>query len=143
MTDPSIVLRKLITLRDYVARARSRRPRSALELRDDLLLQDALAMTLLVAVQEAADICFHIVADEGWGLAGTYAEGFELLAKNGLVDAETARSLSGMSALRNRLAHGYASVDHERLWNELPSGLEALERYIAAVASFLERQSDG
>lgn len=100
-------------------------------------------MTLLVAVQEASDICFHIVADEAWGLPGSYAEGFELLAKHGLVDAETARALSGMSALRNRLAHGYASVDHERLWNELPGGLDALERFTAAVAHFIEQKSSG
>jgi uncharacterized protein YutE (UPF0331/DUF86 family) len=139
VTDATVVLRKLITLRDYVARARARRPASPDVLRDDLLLQDALAMTLLVAVQEAADICFHIVADEGWGLPASYAEGFELLAKNDLVDADTARALSGMSALRNRLAHGYASVDHDRLWKELPAGLDALDRFVAAVAAMLER----
>lgn len=81
-----------------VARARARRPASPDQLRDDLLLQDALSMTLLVAVQEASDICFHIVADEAWGLPGSYAEGFELLAKHGVVDSETACSLSGMSA---------------------------------------------
>lgn len=31
-----------------------------------------------------------------------------------------------MAALRNRIAHGYASVDFARIWAELPSGLEAL-----------------
>jgi uncharacterized protein YutE (UPF0331/DUF86 family) len=46
-----------------------------------------------------------------------------------------------MTALRNRLAHGYASVDHERLWNELPQGLDALQRLVDAVALFTERQS--
>ena len=68
MTDAAVILRKLITLRDYVARARQRRPMSSEALRDDLLLQDALSMTVLIAIQEAIDISFHIVVDEGWGL---------------------------------------------------------------------------
>jgi uncharacterized protein YutE (UPF0331/DUF86 family) len=140
--DATIILRRLITLRDYVARARMRSPASVDALRDDLLLQDALAMSLFVAIQEAADICFHIVADEGWGLPSSYAEGFELLERNGLIERETARALSGMAALRNRLAHGYASADHARLWSELPTSMDALERFVGAVATFIERTSD-
>jgi len=97
-------------------------------------------MTVLIAIQEAIDISFHVVVDEGWGLPASYAEGFDLMATHALIDRDTARALSGMAALRNRLAHGYASVDHERLWNELPPGLEALERLVEAVASFVERR---
>jgi hypothetical protein len=49
VTDATVILRKLMTLREYVHRARDRRPSTPEVLRDDLLLQDALAMTLLVA----------------------------------------------------------------------------------------------
>jgi uncharacterized protein YutE (UPF0331/DUF86 family) len=138
VTSATVVLRKLVTLREYVQRARERRPNDPDVLRDDLLLQDALAMTLLVSVQEANDVCFHIVADEGWGLPASYAEGFEMLARHGVIALGTAAALSGMSALRNRLAQGYASVDHERLWAELPGGLDALEQFVAAIADFVD-----
>ena len=116
MTDPGIVLRRLATLREQVARARARRPAAPDVLRQDSVLADALGMSLLVAVQEAVDICFHIVSDEGWGVPASYAEGFAALAEHGMVEAELARELAGMAALRNRLVHGYASVDSERLW---------------------------
>lgn len=39
--------------------------------------------------------------------------------------------------LRNRLAHGYGSVDVERLWQELPAGLDALDRFAAAIAAWI------
>jgi uncharacterized protein YutE (UPF0331/DUF86 family) len=42
-----------------------------------------------------------------------------------------------MAALRNRLAHGYASVDIDRVYNELPAGVDALERFAARVAAVL------
>jgi hypothetical protein len=34
---------------------------------------------------------------------------------------------------------GYASVDLERLWAELPAGLETLERFAEAIAAYLDR----
>ena len=42
-------------------RARRRRPGSVDVFRHHLDLQDALALSLLVAVQEAIDVAFHIV----------------------------------------------------------------------------------
>lgn len=44
-----------------------RRPASAAALRADVNLQDELAMSFIVAMQEATDIAFPSVADEGWG----------------------------------------------------------------------------
>lgn len=51
MTDAEIVLRKLATLREHVARARRRRPATVDVLLGDYDLQDALYMSLLVAIQ--------------------------------------------------------------------------------------------
>jgi uncharacterized protein YutE (UPF0331/DUF86 family) len=65
---------------------------------------------------------------------GSYAEAFEILAKHGVLSPEHARELGGIAAVRNRIAHGYASVDPGRLWAELPAGLDALERYVDAIA---------
>ncbi len=95
-------------------------------------------MSLLVAVQEALDIAFHIAADEGWGVPVSYAHSFELLAQHGVVAGDLASAMASVSALRNRLARGYASVDAARLWTELPVGLEALDRFAASIASWLE-----
>jgi uncharacterized protein YutE (UPF0331/DUF86 family) len=56
---------------------------------------------------------------------------------HGVIDTALARRLAAMAALRNRLAHGYASVDVERIWSELPEGLAALDGFAAAVAARL------
>jgi uncharacterized protein YutE (UPF0331/DUF86 family) len=137
VTDPDVLARKLTLLQDQVARLRRRRPTAATALRDDADLQDALAMSLLVAVQTALDIALHIASDSGWGVPGTYADAFELLRERGALDADVAKRLLRMAALRNRLAHGYASVDFERVWTELPDGIAAFERFAAAAAKWL------
>jgi uncharacterized protein YutE (UPF0331/DUF86 family) len=99
--------------------------------------QDALALSLLVALQEAADIALHIASDEGWGVASSYAQGFGLLAAHGVINDDLARRLGAISSLRNRVAHGYASVDFERLWRETPAGVAAMREFSAAVAAYL------
>jgi hypothetical protein len=50
MTDIELVLRKLATLQDHLQRARRRRPETIEVLTADQDLQDALSMSLLVAI---------------------------------------------------------------------------------------------
>jgi uncharacterized protein YutE (UPF0331/DUF86 family) len=52
-----------------------------------------------------------------------------------VLPVELAVDLARVAALRNRLAHGYASVDPGRVWAELPAGIAALERFCVVVAA--------
>ncbi len=49
------------------------------------------------------------------------------------------RAMTVASGLRNRIAHAYAyaTLDVDRLWRELPEGLDALDRFSEAVARFV------
>ena len=137
MTDPVLVLRKLATLREHADRARRRRGESAELFEVDIDRQDALAMSLLVAAQEAADVALHIAADEAWGVPASYGDGFVVLARHGVIDPGLAEDLTRVIGVRHRIAHGYAAVDLKRLWAELPAGLDALDRYVTAIARFI------
>jgi uncharacterized protein YutE (UPF0331/DUF86 family) len=137
VTDAGLVLHKLQRLNAQVSLTRARRPASADVLSHDLVLRDALALAFMVALQEAIDIAYHVVADEGWGIPDSHRAAFELLAGHGVLAPDLVNELSVATAMRNRIAHGYASVDHERLWQEIPSGLRALDAFAAAVAAWL------
>jgi uncharacterized protein YutE (UPF0331/DUF86 family) len=133
VTEQAIVLRKLAALREHTARLERRRPVSPEALAADVELQDALSMSLLVSVQAALDVALHITSARGLGVPASYSEGVSKLAETGLIDAATCRRLMGMAALRNRVAHGYASIDFARIWAELPDGIAALHALQAAV----------
>jgi uncharacterized protein YutE (UPF0331/DUF86 family) len=137
MTNTRLVLSKLATLGDHVDRMERRRQTPLDDFREDIDRQDALALSLLVALQEASDIALHIASDEGWGIASSYAGSFDLLARRGVIPQGLAARLVGVAALRNRVAHGYASVDTERIWREVPDGILALREYAAAIARFI------
>lgn len=137
MSDAGFVLHKLQRLHAQIALTRNRRPAAAEVLAHDLVLRDALALAFMVALQEAIDIAYHVVADEGWGIPDSHRAAFEMLAAHGVLAADLVHEVSAAAAMRNRIAHGYAAVDHERLWQELPSGLRALDAFAAAVAAWL------
>jgi len=100
-------------------------------------------MSLLVAVQEAVDVAMHITADEGWGLPASQTEAFDLLARNRVLSPEHAAELGRIVAVRNRIAHGYASADVERPWAEIPAGTDCLDRFAEAIALFMDRAAPG
>lgn len=137
MTNAPLVARKLAVLEEHLARLRARRPSSVETFRADTVLQDAVSMSLLVVVQEAVDIALHIASDEGWGVAARYAEAFTLLAQRGVLDPALAHELAAAVQLRNRIAHGYASLDVDRLWAELPNGMRCFSAFASEIAAFL------
>jgi uncharacterized protein YutE (UPF0331/DUF86 family) len=141
MTNTSLVAKKLAIIDLHLQRLRERRPASAAELRSNALVQDAIALGVIVLVQEATDIAFHIASDEKWEVAASYREAFDVLARHQVIDAELATALAGATHLRNRIAHGYASLDVDRLWNELPTGMASFEAFSKAIAAFLLRSA--
>lgn len=142
MTNVALVARKLALLEEHLRRLRERRPATLQAFEADTLLQDAVALSVLVVVQEAIDIAFHVSADEGWELAASYREAFAVLHRHGVLDEALSQALAGAAQLRNRIAHGYASLDSKRLWNELPEGIAAFASFSAAMAGFV-RQASG
>jgi uncharacterized protein YutE (UPF0331/DUF86 family) len=111
VTNVALVARKLSVLEEHLRRLRDRRPAEVATFLADALLQDAVAMSVLIVVQEATDIALHIASDQGWELAPTYRDGFAVLARHGVIDDALAASLGAAAQLRNRIAHGYASLD--------------------------------
>ena len=76
MVDPRLVERKLATIAELIARARSLR-------------------------QEALDLAAHIIADGGWDVPATAREHFELLASHQVISTELAEELARCAGARN------------------------------------------
>lgn len=122
-------------------RVRSRTPSSADLLTADRDALDIVAFNLMLAVQLCADIASHIIADEGWGTARSLAEGFEQLAKHGVLETETAQALERAVGLRNVVAHGYSGVDPALCFVAATSGLSDLSAFAKQVSIWARAQT--
>jgi uncharacterized protein YutE (UPF0331/DUF86 family) len=73
--------------------------------------RDLATFRLFLAIQECIDISAHWLADQGWGTADDAGGAFDVLAERGVISAELAGGIRATVGLRNRIAHGYATVD--------------------------------
>ncbi|HKV12628.1 MAG TPA: HepT-like ribonuclease domain-containing protein, partial [Thermoanaerobaculia bacterium] len=60
---------------------------------------------------------------------------FDVLADHQAIDRDLAERMRGAVGLRNRIAHGYSTVDHAKLQNEFRKGSEALRQFLTHVSS--------
>jgi uncharacterized protein YutE (UPF0331/DUF86 family) len=105
------------------------------EFSGDVPGRDLAAFYLFLAAQECIDLAAHWIADEGWPAPRDVGSLFDSLADRGAIPPSLADELRGVVRVRNRIAHGYASVDHERLHAEAPSGIRAMRRFLLAVSA--------
>jgi uncharacterized protein YutE (UPF0331/DUF86 family) len=129
-----------------VARAKINRARSWLDEADAILgrpreeyLADArgrdlAAFYLFLAIQECIDLAAHWIADAGWEAPDEAAALFDLLADRAAITRITADSMRGATGLRNRIAHGYARVEHGRIYTEASPGIRAMREFLSAMA---------
>ena len=54
---------------------------------------------MLVSIQAAIDICSHLISQEGLQRPATYREGFDILARAGLMSQELAADLSDQGSI--------------------------------------------
>jgi uncharacterized protein YutE (UPF0331/DUF86 family) len=96
--------------------------------------RDLAAFYLFLAIQECVDLATHWVADSGWPAPDSAGGSFDSLADHGVIDAPLATAMWGAVGLRNRIAHGYALLDHERIYDEAREGMAHLRRFLALAA---------
>ena len=97
--------------------------------------RDLALFYLFLAIQECIDLAAHWVADAGWSEPDDAASAFDVLAEREAIERETATRLRAAAGLRNRIAHGDAMLDYERVHREAQEGIPALRAFLAAIAT--------
>jgi uncharacterized protein YutE (UPF0331/DUF86 family) len=100
----------------------------------DVRGRDLALFYLFLSVQECIDIAAHWVSDAGWATPDDAGSSFDVLAERAVIDQTSADALRGAVGLRNRIAHGYAMLDYERVHREARSGLPHLRSFLAQVS---------
>lgn len=135
MVRPDVVISKVSRARGWLNDAKLRFDQSPAEFRADTQGRDLALFYLFLATQECIDLAAHWVADEGWGEPDDAGSTFDLLADRAAITREMATALRGATGLRNRIAHGYALLDYERVQREARDGLPALREFLVQIAT--------
>src|SRR3989338_3581080 len=70
-----------------------------------------------------------------------YEGTFRVLGKNNVIPLELGERISGSVALRNRMVHGYETVQRKRMLDDISGGINQYAEYMKHISAFVEKQN--
>lgn len=124
MVSSEKVLQKFTLLEEYLQLLQeiSKTPKDRF-LRDKILIGSA-KYYLQVSIECCLDVANHVIASESFRAPKNYADAFQVLAEQKILDSELATRLQQMAKFRNRLVHLYGEVDDEFVFKALTEDLK-------------------
>jgi uncharacterized protein YutE (UPF0331/DUF86 family) len=110
-------------------------PRKEFLADQDLL--DIACYRLLVAIEAALALCYHITAKRLRKVPEEYAACFGMLGDAGIISPELTMRLQQMARFRNLLVHLYWKIDYEQVYDVVQNNLGDLRQFQAAVVRLL------
>ena len=92
---------------------------------------------LLVAIEAALALCYHVSAKSLHKIPEEYAACFGLLYEAGLISESLTKRLQQMARLRNLLVHVYWKIDYSQVYNVIRGNLGDLRAFAAAMAQLV------
>ena len=92
---------------------------------------------LLVAIEAALALCYHVSAKRVKRVPEEYAACFGMLGDAGLIPPALVERLKQMARFRNLLVHVYWKMDYGRLYDVISGDLEDLREFAGAITRLL------
>ncbi len=100
-------------------------------------LKDIASYRLLVAMEAALGLCYHVSAKRLKRVPEGYAECFSLLADSGIISPDLSEKLQKMARFRNLLVHMYWKADDNTLYEMIQNNLNDLRQFSKAIVALL------
>jgi len=141
--DLDIITQKLESLERCINRVESTCPSSAKALETDIDAQDIVTLNLSRAVQQAVDICSHILASTNSPAPDTMGESFERMQKLGVLDDTLALNLRKAVGFRNIAVHNYEAINWEVVYSIVTERLSDFVDFARAIEGWIDRRAKG
>jgi uncharacterized protein YutE (UPF0331/DUF86 family) len=139
MVDRTLIFRKLSKLEDYHSQITEYKDISLATYKMDWKIQRIIERTLQMMIETCSDIAGHIIADMKYRVPASYADTFEVLSENHIIEKDQAVILVKMAKFRNVVVHDYDQVDAEIVIGILQNRLQDFMTFKGAVVNFLKK----
>ncbi len=99
--------------------------------------QDIASYRLLVAIEAALNLCYHIAAKRLKKVPEDYSECFAILSEAGIIPIELSERLQKTARFRNLLVHMYWKIDYGIVFDIIKHDTKDLRRFSELVAGLL------
>lgn len=135
--NPEMVRTRCADIEDAVQRLEALAAVPLADFLADRDAQDIASYRLLVAIEAALALCYHVSSRRLRTTPPDYAGCFVLLGEAGILPPDLTRRLRNMAKFRNLLVHMYWEVDQRRVHAVLQENLGDLRAFTAAVVALL------
>ena len=132
--NPEVIRARCAEIEESVLRLERFRPLSREAFLADRDALDIASYRLLVAIEAALALCYHVSARRLRQTPEDYASCFSSLEHAGLVPADLAERLRHMARFRNLLVHVYWKIDYRQVHEILRDRLEDLRAFASLMA---------
>ncbi len=98
---------------------------------------DLACYRLLIAIEAAIQICFHISAERLHQVPASYAACFDSLGREDMLPSPLCKNLQQMARFRNMLVHVYWKVDYDWVYDILHEHLDDLHAFVSVIGGML------
>ena len=98
---------------------------------------DVACYRLLIAIEAALALCFHVSAKRLHQVPEEYASCFSSLEQAGLIPPDLSSSLQQMARFRNLLVHVYWKIDYGQVYEIMTTRLDNLRAFRTAMVGLL------
>lgn len=104
-------------------------------------IQAVVERRMQTAIESCINIGNHLIARLRLRAPRDYADVFRILGDAKILPLELVEKMTDMAKFRNLLVHVYGEIDHERIYDDLPVRLAALDAFAKYIAQWLKAQN--
>lgn len=137
MIDKKLIEKKLRRIEEFLRELRNVQINSYENFKDNIVVKRFVERNIELAIEQMIDICRHLVSGLDLQEPESYAECFDILAKEDIVSLENLDTFKKMARFRNILIHAYEGVDDSITYSIFKDRLNDFYSFINEIRAFL------
>jgi len=137
MLNQELILSRCEEIEDSLNRIKKIKEMTKEEFLKDRDAQDLACYRLLILIESALNLCYHISAKHLKKVPEEYTECFVILSDAGIIPESLSKNLQKMARFRNLLVHRYWKIDYDTVYDIIRDNIEDVRKFSNIVISLL------
>ncbi|MEK7172909.1 MAG: DUF86 domain-containing protein [Patescibacteria group bacterium] len=133
MSNFKIMENKISEVRKYLLIVKKFQKYSQQEIETSETIRGAVERYLYLSCQATIDLAEAFIAYKEFRKPTNQNDRFYILIENEIISSPLSESMIKMTGFRNVLAHDYAKVNYEKLYDILQNGLKDIEKFTKII----------
>ena len=138
MTNISVLENKITAILGYLKILEKFKKYSRNEIEEDFNIRGATERYLYLVSQATIDLSDAIISLKNFRKPTALREGFEILEEENVIPAKLREKMVKMSGFRNVVAHDYAKINYDTVYDVLQNRLSDIEEFISVIKKYLD-----